>query len=237
MMVITLAIFSFNAQATIFNAGNYKITADIVVNTTDTTRDDTYGIGKIVSIQSVDTFQTYWTSGLDGQYINFNFDGYLIDPELSSLNDFVTQGGLGQVNFWLNDSDLFGAVDDWNTTVDNQAAGELLIQAIESGTTTGSDFGTGYRSNGFLDVIGGSGFDILNTNSIDNPSPIFEDLLADDSDFGTDMSFNITGTGFNNALYDYTGTSNSLGVATVPVPSAVWLMISSIGLLSVSRRK
>ena len=222
---VTLATSTITPAA-IFEVGNYEINARIAINTTSESTlglNDSFGIGYVNSISELGG-STYWAAGQNGEYINFNFSDYVTSSTDPLNGDFVANGG--RVDFWLNSSDLYSTAVDYFTSKAIQEAGTLLIGATGSGTTEGTNFNNGYRANGFLDIISGTELLAINTNQSIN-------LVGGDAD----LSFNITGSHFNNDNYDFVGSSDGIGVSAVPAPAPLALMGTSLISLGLVRRK
>lgn len=216
--------FSTFTSAAIFHVGDYKVTASTLINTTDAGRTDTYGVGRIDSISTL-TGAAYWSAGQNGEYLNFNFSDYVLTGAISPAGVFEASGG--RVDFWLNSSDLFTNMLDYTTQKTAQETGELYLQAAASGTTRGVDFGPSYTAVGFLDMVGGSYGASLDTS-------LLTDFLGD----ATDMSFNMTATQLQDRTnFDFLGSSDSQGVATVPAPAPLFLMGTGLLGLGLVKRK
>lgn len=221
--IIALSVIGLtNVHATsVFQVGDYEINARMAINVTSGA--DTFGIGRVNTISLIGG-TTFWSAGDNGDFLNFNFSGYDTLSTDPVTGDFAAENG--NVSFWMNDSDLYNTSISFADTVDLQDNGILFLVGLGSGITEGTTVPTSYRANGFLDVIGGAAFGALNTDGLIN----LDGGIAD-------MSFNLSGSNFDNQFYDYAGSADGTGTASpVPVPPAAMLFMTGLlGLTSLNR--
>ena len=102
LISMLLLISSWTQADPVFSAGDIKFTGDTYISTLSDT--ETKGIGRIFTITQGD--QVLWSTGDDGNFINFVFGGYtpVVSPTASIFN---FQAASGYVDFFLNAGNIF----------------------------------------------------------------------------------------------------------------------------------
>jgi len=214
--------------------------------------DDIWGIFSIAAISNISTGTTFWTRGLDGQYLTGLFGGMqdaALDISGSSLSgekttDSYTTGGW--MNMYYNTVDYDPAIGPdgrtSSTTFTGITSGDVALTAVFAGsaaaglpysyvasTKTQSMSGNG---KGYMDVTGGSMFATLDTNAMTdtqgNARDLYFDVVYNDSNgVATDIGWDVAGAGTVRGK-----------VQVVSEPSMVALMgLGLMGLAGVLRRK
>lgn len=222
LISILMLVSSWVQAAPVFSAGDIKFTGDTYISTLGAI--ETKGIGRISTITQGD--QVLWSTGDDGNYINFVFGGYtpVISPTAPIFN---FQAANGFVDFFLNAGSIFDTSIDVDLAMSSIRTGSLLLSTVAQGPTIGISTNVSYSANGFLDVTGGLFSWLLNTNGreIFNPNGF------------ADLSFGLVGTNNRSSLvnsdYQYIASADMQGstVSQVPLPSAVWMLLCGVMLL------
>jgi hypothetical protein len=221
------SIFALPAHALVLQAGDVKFTFDtyatgtynystvsngIICNTVDACNAlvgqtsapnsygaDVWGIFSIAAISNISTGETFWTRGMNGQYLTGLFGGMqdtAIEISGSSISgekttDSYTTGGW--MNMYYNDVDYDPTISTAGRTGEFDftgiTGGTLALSAEFAGsaaaglpysyvasTKTQSMSGTG---KGFMDVTGGSMYEELNTGSVFDTQGAARDLYFD----------------------------------------------------------
>ena len=222
-LILALLMASFNASAFSFGNDTFKFTGDAYVDAFSSPT-ETFGIGRVSTI----TQGSYvvWTSGQDGQYLNFVFGGFApVVAPVSPVFNYVATGGF--VDFYSTASaTAFDALASFATASASITSGDLFLSTLAVGNTIGIAVPTAYSANGFLNVVGGLFGPQLDTNSR---------ATFNVGEFA-DLSFGLTGAARQanqlvNSQYTYISSVNALG-ASVAVPEPGMLMMLGLGLLS-----
>ena len=257
-------LFTFNIYAT--GTGSYPTTTNGIlcnsiaacdaipgqVAAPDAFGDDIWGIFSIASISNISTGDTFWTRGLNGQYLTGLFGGMqdaALEVTGSALGgekttDSYTTGGY--MNMYYNTADYDPTLSTTGRTSEfaftGITSGDLALSAVFAGsaaaglpysyvasTKTQSMSGTG---KGFMDVTGGSMYGDLNTNS-----------MTDTQGNGRDLYFDVVYNDSNGVAtsigWDVAGAGTVRGkVQTVSEPGTLALMgLGLMGLAGIARRK
>ncbi len=222
IMGILMLMTTWVQAAPVFSAGDIKFTGDTYISTL--LPNETKGIGRISTITQGD--QVLWSSGTDGNFINFVFGGYtpVVSPTAPIYN---FQAANGYVDFFLNTASIFNTSVGVDAGMAAIQGGSLLLSSVANGPTVGISTNVSYSANGFLDVTGGLFSWLLNTNT----RPTFDPQgLAD-------LSFGLVGTnnrsGLVNSDYQFIASADMQGstVSQVPLPTTAWLMLSGMMVL------
>lgn len=218
-LTLLLTLYTTAASAApVFSSGDIKFTGDTYISTLSDT--ETKGIGRISTISQGD--QILWSSGLDGNFINFVFGGYtpVISPTAPIFN---FQAVNGFVDFFLtNDNTIFNTSVGVDVATSAIQTGSLLLSTVAQGPTIGIATNVSYSANGFLDVTGGLFSWLLDTNT----RPIFDPAGFADLSFGLVGSDNRSNSVSTD--YQYIASADmqgSTGVTPVPLPAAIWYML------------
>jgi hypothetical protein len=227
-LIAILMALSFNASAAfVFDAGTFKFTGDnyIASNGPVGVGAESFGIGRILNIS--EGSNTVWTTGQNGEYLNYVFGGFNTDVFTSmvpGINFFSASGGTVQF-FLTNDASVFNVLNNPLATIAAiTSSGSLWLDTVAVGNTTGTVGLQNYGGNGFLNVVGGTVGPQLNTNT----RPI------DFTNFA-DLTFGLAGARNQNPLvnsaYLYNTSADVQGSAvTIPEPAS--LMLIGLGLLA-----
>jgi hypothetical protein len=157
--------------------------------------------------------------------VRFNIGGALNDQSFSTdLQGFLTTGaaiGPGPTSF----SQLGSSITNIDTFIQSTGAGTFNANGI---LAANSAINPGWHNNSWGNDVGGG----IETNN--------EVLFGANSQlvgWKTDASFEIIRSLLGPVRSDRLTGDISFGAAVVPVPAAVWLMGSAIGLLGVIRRR
>lgn len=221
---VSIMLFMFTAfaqAATVLSSGDIKFTGDAYISTLSDT--ETKGIGRISTITQGE--EILWSSGTDGNYINFVFGGYT--PVVSPVAPiFNFQAADGYVDFFANAAGVFDTTLNVDAGMSAIKTGALLLSTVGVGPTVGIATSVSYSANGFLDITGGLYQLFLDTNSrpIFNPSGL------------ADMSFGLVGSNNRSTIvnkdYAYIASADAQGsVSQVPVPAAIWMMLSGLAFM------
>lgn len=228
LISMMMLVSSLASAVPVFSAGDIKFTGDTYISTLSDT--ETKGIGRISTITQGS--QVLWSSGDDGNFINFVFGGYtpVISPVAPVFN-YLASGGF--VDFFLNDGSIFNTSIGVDAATSAIQTGNLLLSTVANGPTIGISTNVSYSANGFLDVTGGLFSWLLNTDTRE---------VFDPAGFA-DLSFGLVGTNNRssivNADYQFIASADMQGstVSQVPLPSAVWFFMSGLLALVASRKK
>jgi len=221
--LLSLVLFMNTASAAfIFGNDTFKFTGDTYI---DTSGANTQGIGRVSTITQGSS--VIWSSGDDGQYLNFTFGDFApVVAPVAPVFNYVATGGY--VNFYTTSiANLFNTSNTVASAMTAITTGDLFLSTVAVGNTVGIGTPVTYSASGFLDVVSGPFAAQLNTNS----RPTFVPGVF------ADLSFGLVGANNQNRLvsndYEYISSADAQGASIVPIPEPASLMLLGIGIIAV----
>ena len=232
LSVLVLTLSSSASAALISSSGGVNIFGTVYVDNDavgDGSNSQAQGIGNVTEIRNSNGDLVWDNSVNEVSLVFHGWDRDQLQAGIGGTTQFTSINGFA--GFFINPLGTFAVTGDYAVDSVVLSTGSLVLETIGAmsgfgNTAVGQFSQTGYASNGYVDVVSSAGLF----------GGLFENSAVDAGNGATsNMTFNISGDNLSTAGYDFSGTGDLSGVATVPAPQPFILMV--MGLMSLFTHK